>query len=339
MLKSVFSPRPDRIKNESESMQASEKIERTVSLKSDGAATASQKQVKTMDPQTVLKYRHAAAQTDHQPVRSRWWGTDDVIQADEAEKARLSKERWEYERELSQADEQADQELPRLMGKVSIRRRSSQASVGGGSMDSLKLPRVRTRFIKFDQVAVLLDAAGTGDLAELKSLFEGSSHPLHVDSCTEDGVTALHAASSACQRAVIEYLVKRGAHVNAIDSQGNTPLHVAAQKGDLEIVQLLVQAGGSVEAENHAGRTASQATPFSDIREYLRLVQERKRVSEQVTAIYDFNRMTVMDGRGDELSVERGTKLKVLDRSDPDWWLVERMSDGSRGFVPRMLVQ
>lgn len=332
VLKGVFSPKPDRVKDiHSTSAPQIEKSASAADLKtSNDGLTQTSNKAPSKPGILVVKYKHASVQTDTPKPRTSYCATKDMIEADALQIRKMADNAIEKRRES--VDREAEFELPKLMGNVSVRRRSTTAS-----NDSITFPKTRDRIIKFDQVAVLLDAAANGDMGELRQLLEGPT-PMHVDSCTSEGVTALHVASANLQKFAVNYLISLRAHVNAADNQGNTPLHMAAAKGDLNLVQTLIQAGASVEAMNAEKQTAAQSTPFSDVREYLKVVTQRKMISDQVTAIYDFNRHTVLDGRGDEVSLQRGEQLKVIDREEEDWWLVERRN-GERGYVPRLLVQ
>lgn len=46
---------------------------------------------------------------------------------------------------------------------------------------------------------------------------------------TEEGCTALHIAAMHCQKAIVDFLLKKGANVKAVDALGRTPLDVAGQ--------------------------------------------------------------------------------------------------------------
>ena len=40
----------------------------------------------------------------------------------------------------------------------------------------------------------------------------------------------------------------------------------------------------------------------------------------------------------DELGIDRGEELVVLDDRDPDWWLAKRVSAGATGLIPMNFV-
>lgn len=334
VLKSVFSPRPERAKQlgatVTDRIQKSAvigaNINSTIRDSNDNAIKANESDKTGI---VVLKYKHASVQTDMPSRRTLFCATPDVIESDAAEIRRLAD--IEAEKKKANPVNVAPNPPHSMKGTVGVRRPSN------GAAEPISLPKPRARSIKFEKVAILLDAATNGDMGELRMILEGPS-ALHVDSCTSEGVTALHVACSNVQKYAVSYLISLGAHINVTDSQGNTPLHLAAAKGDLTLVQTLIQAGASVESLNAEKNTPAQSTPFSDVREYIKMVAHRKLVSDQVTAIYDFNKHTVLDGRGDEINLQRGEVLRVIDRGEPDWWLVERRN-GERGYVPKLLVQ
>ncbi|PAV91454.1 hypothetical protein WR25_01748 [Diploscapter pachys] len=54
----------------------------------------------------------------------------------------------------------------------------------------------------------------------------------------------------------------------------------------------------------------------------------------QTTAIYAYTAKRI-----DDVSVESGDKVLVLNKDDPDWTFVRKDSDGSEGFVPAFILQ
>jgi cytohesin len=83
-------------------------------------------------------------------------------------------------------------------------------------------------------------AAFLGDVARVKAFLEEGA-----DINAEDklGHTALHYATGADRREVVELLLARGADVNAGEW---TPLHVAVQTGRTDIAACLIDAGADV---------------------------------------------------------------------------------------------
>jgi ankyrin repeat protein len=105
----------------------------------------------------------------------------------------------------------------------------------------------------------LVIAAGIGDLAKVKELLAADPTLINVDQQTG---TPLHNAAEAGQKAVVEFLLSKGADVNA-ESQVDlsTPLHeVANGSGNKEIAELLIAKGAKVNAK----RKRDGATPLHE---------------------------------------------------------------------------
>ncbi|KAF7721043.1 hypothetical protein EC973_005526 [Apophysomyces ossiformis] len=94
-------------------------------------------------------------------------------------------------------------------------------------------------------------AAGDGQLARVKELIEGG---VDVNSRDEFGYTAMHAAVSYNQEAMIKLLLQYGADINIEDSDKDTPLFVAEK---VEIAQLLLDKGSDAYHQNAEGMTAA----------------------------------------------------------------------------------
>jgi cytohesin len=70
-----------------------------------------------------------------------------------------------------------------------------------------------------------------------------------------DRETALHFAVYGNRKAMVEYLLRKGANVEARNGSGQTPLHGAAWKGFLDIAKVLLAAGANMEARTDNGLT------------------------------------------------------------------------------------
>ncbi len=193
----------------------------------------------------------------------------------------------------------------------------------------------RKRAIKFDTVALFLDAASEGDLEEVKRLIVEE----HVDMgiCNEKGVTALHRAAAYGQVEVIDFLIANKAKVNVCDASNWTPLHHAVSSGSLDAVKMLLMHGANVEAMTDSKEVPSDLTEIPEILRHLTLIKASKYNSNLVTALYDFSKSSFPESTGDELSLAEGDTIKIRNRDDPDWWLAEK--EGQEGYVPRSLVQ
>ena len=56
-----------------------------------------------------------------------------------------------------------------------------------------------------------------------------------------DGTRALHVATEAGHKKVVDLLLKRGANADAQDSQGRLPVHAAVDAGRLGVLKLMVK--------------------------------------------------------------------------------------------------
>lgn len=197
-------------------------------------------------------------------------------------------------------------------------------------------PERRKRSVHFENVSVFLDAASNGEIEEVQRMLENGE--VDVNACTGLGETALHKSAARDQSELLEYLLGSGAHVNAVSEEGWSPLHSAAAAGALEAVRVLLKHSADIELRTQAGDLASDLTEIAEIQRLLRQALARKYVSGTVVALYAFDASILADSQANELSFERGSRLEVLDRLDPDWWLA-RKADGTQGYVPRTLVQ
>ncbi|MGZ8630686.1 MAG: ankyrin repeat domain-containing protein [Actinomycetota bacterium] len=84
--------------------------------------------------------------------------------------------------------------------------------------------------------------------------------------------TALHSATSAGHREVVEVLLEAGADANARQSGGWTPLHAAARNGDVASVTRLLAAGGDPTATNDDGASVLEMAQQSGDEETLAAV-------------------------------------------------------------------
>lgn len=221
---------------------------------------------------------------------------------------------------------------PRPLGK-SKSKSTEILRLPSSRLASLMQPPERRRTIKFDDIAVLLDASAEGDIEEVRRLVE--SEKVDVNMCNEKGATALHRASGNGHTEVLELLLSHGALANVSDSDNWTPLHVASSAGSLEAVKMLLKHHANVEAVTDSGETPGDLTDIADIHRHLKQAHDAKYSSDHVTVLYDYQPPADAE---DELPLAMGQVLSIKDRSDPDWWRAE-LADGRQGFIPRALVQ
>jgi ankyrin repeat protein len=94
--------------------------------------------------------------------------------------------------------------------------------------------------------AALLEAASTGELADLQSALDAGAD---IEARTPDGQSALLLASSrGGKREMCEYLLDRGADILAPSNDGETPLHGFAAEGWNDLALKAIDAGSDVNA-------------------------------------------------------------------------------------------
>jgi ankyrin repeat protein len=103
------------------------------------------------------------------------------------------------------------------------------------------------------RVTPLLAAINAGNKAMVKFLIDRGAN---VNFKGQNGDTPLHFAARKGFQAVTEVLLASHADVNAQNIFGMPPLFVAVQGGQLKIVQLMLAAGADVNLKDYASRTA-----------------------------------------------------------------------------------
>jgi ankyrin repeat protein len=89
-------------------------------------------------------------------------------------------------------------------------------------------------------VPTLIDAARTGDVAQMRALVE---QRVDVDQRAPDGSTALHVAVERSDDAMVALLLRAGASAKATNRYGVPPLAIAAVNGHAGILRRLLAAG------------------------------------------------------------------------------------------------
>ena len=120
-----------------------------------------------------------------------------------------------------------------------------------------------------DVVKSIHDAAGRGDLAQLKSLLE--KHPTLINETGGPGVrTALHRAVFGGQLDTLDFLLEKGADPN-IRCEGDNafPLHFAAEKQNLPMIRALIEHGAESigEGDYHELGVLGWATAWDYVNE------------------------------------------------------------------------
>jgi len=92
----------------------------------------------------------------------------------------------------------------------------------------------------------LMRTACDGNLARLDSM----AQTMPIDSASQNGSTALHAAAYCRQDEVFDYLIEKGANVNATNKYNDTPLLYAAQREQVRMMKVLLEKGAKPNTLN-----------------------------------------------------------------------------------------
>lgn len=101
--------------------------------------------------------------------------------------------------------------------------------------------------------AALVEAAGRGDLAQVRRLLDAGAP---VEQRDARGRTAVLAATDSAHLAVVQLLIARGADVNAQDQQRDSAFLLGGARGLTEIVRATLAAGADLKSTNRYGGTA-----------------------------------------------------------------------------------
>jgi len=111
----------------------------------------------------------------------------------------------------------------------------------------------RSSLPKAELFALTLEAARSGELADLQSILLGE--PQLLEERASSGFTLLGVATHSGQSSVVAYLIECDADVNRTDFSQRTPLAWAAATGHSGCVRLLCDAGAAVDRANQSGIT------------------------------------------------------------------------------------
>ena len=97
----------------------------------------------------------------------------------------------------------------------------------------------------------LIRAACDGNLTQVDSMLQYMA----VDSVSQNGSTALHAAAYCGQDEVFDYLIEKGADVNAANKYNDTPLLYAGQRERVRMMKVLLDKGAQPNTLNEQGQS------------------------------------------------------------------------------------
>eukprot|EP00124_Ichthyophonus_hoferi_P002142 Ihof_evm3s135 gene=Ihof_evmTU3s135 len=139
--------------------------------------------------------------------------------------------------------------------------------------------------VKFHPLCLWLDCALSGDIEPMEDLLvEGFG----VDSCNEDGLTALHNSCCGGHPAIVKLLLAHGANPNVVDLDHWTPLHGAACFGQLDVVKLLLRYGASPHLENGDGDNPIDLCDDASTLSVLVAAEEMRCSQTELIALFDY---------------------------------------------------
>src|SRR4030095_7738814 len=100
----------------------------------------------------------------------------------------------------------------------------------------------------------LIEAVKAGDAAAVRAALKQPG--VNVNTAEADGMTALHWAARADDRATVQLLLRSGANAKAANRYGITSLSLAATNGSAPVIDALLAAGADPNSANTDGETA-----------------------------------------------------------------------------------
>jgi ankyrin repeat protein len=100
----------------------------------------------------------------------------------------------------------------------------------------------------------LFKAAQNGDVEAIQNIL--NEKEMDVDVADENGLTALHLASSRGHLQVAKLLLENGAKINQKGMFDKTALHLAATNGHFAVAELLLENGAVIDLKHSRGFTA-----------------------------------------------------------------------------------
>jgi len=129
-------------------------------------------------------------------------------------------------------------------------------------------------FLSFAQEEIF-DVARKGNVPAMKLVLEQDID--RIDQKNESGFTPLILASYSNNKAIVSYLLSRGARVNILSGMG-TALMAATYKGNNDIVKILIDDGADVTISDQKGTTALHYACFFQNTEIVKLIMTKNPV-------------------------------------------------------------
>lgn len=185
--------------------------------------------------------------------------------------------------------------------------------------------------VQFEAIVNFMNSAVINDRVMIKAYLQSGHFDINVRD--KIGYTLLHYASAHGHADLVKYLLDQGAEINLPEPEGWTALHFAAIAEQVKVCKLLIEKGANVECPNADGVKPADLTENMKIRKMIEEALKKKLSAKKVHALYDWDAESEED-----LSIKRGQSLKVKERLDDAWWLVQNESK-QLGLVPRIFIQ
>ncbi|VDN51290.1 unnamed protein product [Dracunculus medinensis] len=125
---------------------------------------------------------------------------------------------------------------------------------------------------------IFLSACLASDFDEVQSLLDNGAD---INTCTVDGLTALHQAVIDGKPEMVQFLCEQGSNLNAQDNEGWTPLHAAACCGNVDLVEYLCSEGADISVINSDKELAIDLAEEDDCRMFLEKEHRRRGIEPE----------------------------------------------------------
>ena len=186
--------------------------------------------------------------------------------------------------------------------------------------------------VHFEPMVELMDAVVTNDKEAVKKVIKEGQ--ININDRDKLGYTMLHYAASRNHVDLIKYLIEKGADINCIDLADWTPLHLAAIADNYKACKVLLELGANFEYPNDEGNIPIDLTEDAKLKKLLADATKKKLVTKKLRAIYNWTADTP-----EYLSIKKSEQLKVLNRENQMYWLVQNEHSKQIGLVPRIFIQ
>ncbi|KAK0395794.1 hypothetical protein QR680_001431 [Steinernema hermaphroditum] len=142
--------------------------------------------------------------------------------------------------------------------------------------------------VKFCEGDIFLSACISGDEEEVEELIDRGAD---INTCTIDGVTALHQAVIDEKYDTVKFLVDHCADINVQDNEGWTPLHAAVCCSNVDIVRYLCQKGADLTIVNSDRELPIDLAKDDECKQFLEEEYSRQRITYDECRDHEFQLM------------------------------------------------